>query len=577
MKLLSLSNQRRRLLIAVWILLWCGRVLSVYFHTGVPFTHDGENHLARFANYALAVRQGQVPPRWAPQLLNGYGYPVFNYNYPLANMGAVVGAATGLSYGTIFKIMVSVALLVGTIGISWWVGKLSSHVGTQLLAVALYVGAQPLVNSVWFRGNVGEILSWCLLPWLWWWVESWQVTYSSKKDRMGGVLVGSALVTGVLLAHNIMALLSLAITGAYVLIRKRQLLRDKFWWMSGALGIGLSLWFWIPALSEMKAIVLGGAGLSKEFERHFPTWVQLWWGVHTFGFSYPGPVDSLVLGVGWLAGITVLLSLVLTGVVTLSKGRKNASWLLISGLWLVILFAMLPISSWMWQLPGVRFIQLPWRLGWLLSWTGIWLVVVTRESWPKIWRAAVWLLLVVWWWALRPAHEIAYVNRADVEYLQTGHSTSTANENLPPTFKYVEIGDWQPAPTVTPTDATVSVRQWLGHEHYYQISSQTGGLVIEPTAYYLGWETEIMSVNATNGSTAWQKIAYQNDESIQGRLAYELPAGSFEVRTRFRQFTPARLLGNSLSLGAVLVYMGLSLWWLFEATRSLRRKFSKSK
>jgi len=57
-----------------------------FLNQGVPVTHDGHNHLVRFANYKIAVRELHFPPRLAPNLVNGYGYPVFNYNYPLANL-----------------------------------------------------------------------------------------------------------------------------------------------------------------------------------------------------------------------------------------------------------------------------------------------------------------------------------------------------------------------------------------------------------------------------------------------------------------------------------------------------------
>ena len=39
-----------------------------YFRVGLPVTHDGENHVARFAQYYLALKQGQFPPRLAPTL-----------------------------------------------------------------------------------------------------------------------------------------------------------------------------------------------------------------------------------------------------------------------------------------------------------------------------------------------------------------------------------------------------------------------------------------------------------------------------------------------------------------------------
>src|SRR3989338_10172065 len=74
---------------------------------GFPYTHDGENHLARIANYALAIRQGQIPPRWAPSFWAGYGYPVFNYNYPLANILAIPLLALKVPVELSMKILIT--------------------------------------------------------------------------------------------------------------------------------------------------------------------------------------------------------------------------------------------------------------------------------------------------------------------------------------------------------------------------------------------------------------------------------------------------------------------------------------
>ncbi len=68
------------------------------FHSGVPVTHDGNNHLVRFANYYIAVKEMQIPPRLAPNLVNRYGYPVFNYNYPLANIISLPFSILGFHY-----------------------------------------------------------------------------------------------------------------------------------------------------------------------------------------------------------------------------------------------------------------------------------------------------------------------------------------------------------------------------------------------------------------------------------------------------------------------------------------------
>src|SRR5260370_42055205 len=92
-------------------------VTRVYVHAGFPYTHDGENHLARFANYMLAVRELQFPPRWAPNLFSHFGYPVFNFNYPLANILSLPFSLARLNYELTFKILAISAVFFGVVGV----------------------------------------------------------------------------------------------------------------------------------------------------------------------------------------------------------------------------------------------------------------------------------------------------------------------------------------------------------------------------------------------------------------------------------------------------------------------------
>ena len=59
----------------ILIILW-----PLFSNPGFPYTHDGQNHLARLSNYYLALKQGQFPPRWAPNLDAGLGYTSLNFN-----------------------------------------------------------------------------------------------------------------------------------------------------------------------------------------------------------------------------------------------------------------------------------------------------------------------------------------------------------------------------------------------------------------------------------------------------------------------------------------------------------------
>ena len=57
-------------------------------HSGFPPTHDGEYHVIRFYEFDKALRDGDLYPRWAMDLNNGYGVPLFNYVYPFPNYSA---------------------------------------------------------------------------------------------------------------------------------------------------------------------------------------------------------------------------------------------------------------------------------------------------------------------------------------------------------------------------------------------------------------------------------------------------------------------------------------------------------
>ena len=98
-------------------------VIKPYFHAGFPYTHDGENHLARFANYKIAVKEGQIPPRFAPSLMNHYGYPVFNYNYPLANILSLPFSFLKINYEITFKILATTFVFIGLLGVYSWLDK----------------------------------------------------------------------------------------------------------------------------------------------------------------------------------------------------------------------------------------------------------------------------------------------------------------------------------------------------------------------------------------------------------------------------------------------------------------------
>ena len=50
---------------------------------GLPVTHDGQDHVARIANFYLSLSEGHMVPRWAGNLDWGFGHPILMFLYPL--------------------------------------------------------------------------------------------------------------------------------------------------------------------------------------------------------------------------------------------------------------------------------------------------------------------------------------------------------------------------------------------------------------------------------------------------------------------------------------------------------------
>ena len=81
---------------------------------GIPRTNDGLAHLFRTVELDQLVRAGVLLPRWAPDLVLGFGYPVFNF-FPYASHYLVeVLHLLGLSFLTAYNLAGALALLASS-------------------------------------------------------------------------------------------------------------------------------------------------------------------------------------------------------------------------------------------------------------------------------------------------------------------------------------------------------------------------------------------------------------------------------------------------------------------------------
>lgn len=534
-------------------------ITHVYFHVGFPYTHDGENHLARFANYGIAVREGQFPPRFAPNLMNHYGYPVFDFNYPLANILSLPFSALKINYEVTFKVIVWSAVSLGCLGSLLWLAKLGLKTSTQLLCVLVFGANLYLVNAITFRGSIGEVLVICLLPWLFWMIE---VTLRSQRKIFSSV-ISILLLSAFLLSHNIGAVFSLPILLSYAVVRAAQSER-KIWLkllIVFASAIGLTLWFWLPALMEKSVTVIDQVGVNTLFFEHFPTLLQLLFSPLQFGFSYTGPVDSLSFSLGLLQILCFILGGIEVFYLVWSQRQKllkhpfNLVYLWSFLLLASLLVFQLSITKPLWQIffPVAKYLQFPWRLSMFWGVIILPLFGFTWEKTSRLGRILLIIFLIGQLIVISRVKAVDYFHRQIVDYNFFSQSTSTLNENRTKAFTFTDIGLWQPAPQVLAGKAKVSVQFWQGSQRAYDLDIQEDALVVEPTMLFLGWQT------TANGKL----IKYIDSNQVDGRLAYQLPTGKYHIQSAFTQQTWSRMLGNSVTLItalAILSWLTISIY-----------------
>lgn len=545
-------------MIAVFFFFMALWMTRAYFGAGFPYTHDGENHLARFMNFAAAVREGQWPPRFAPYLFSGFGFPVFHYNYPLANILSTPIIWLGFSPQKAFAFLVFSS--AGVSITSWWILLRRSYSRTASFLSSLFLLASTYwANATFFRGNIGEILWFAILPLS---ILLWSKLNDSGWKFRWMVLIILVLMAG-WLAHNVLAVMIMPILALWSLSLVWSKRKFMQWFGTWAASVGLVAWFWFPAVLELSLVALTGDNLVTEARSHALSWQQLWFSPLRFGFSRPAQLDTLGFGLGWLSFFTVWIGLGL-GVqflILLIQYKKKIQWnhrartvLLVFLVGIGSILLSLQVSDWVWSaVPMLSIVQFPWR--WLFLST---FVIAFVLAWildrVSVLRSVVTVLLVFQIVALQQLKPVDIRNYASDHYLLYPHTTGTRNENRPETLKADTLGDWVPGPVIFEGDATIRTHRWLGSRREYEITANSDLVVQETTVYFPGWITRVDN----------QKVEYTLDlVEPFGFIAYRLPARPDEpylIRTSFVERTPIRYWSEMTSAAVVIGLILTAIW-----------------
>lgn len=501
------------------VILWAA--LPLYGKNYIP-THDGEYHIIRIAEFARMLGAGYLIPRWAPDMNSGYGIPIFNYNYPFPDyIGSLVRVFTR---DAVYAFQMSMGLGYIAVGIGAYVwlfvlfGQVPALVGGIVASFTPYLFVDTYV-----RGSIGEV---------WATVFLFLSFYFIEKKRF----IWFAIAYGLLiLSHNILAMLYTPFLVGYVLIRDKK----AALWMLG--GIGMSAFFWMPALLEAKYVV----GLNTvNFRQYFVQIYELLipsWGT---GFAGTGLGNAMSVQIG----IVPLIAMVGAILLMLRKQTykyKNLLWYFIAVLSAAVFF-MLPISGPVWEVvKPLQLMQYPWRLlSFVVPVAGFsaayWISSVKKKPWGLI------LAVLAIAFSASYARPVLYAPRNEVYYMTRANFTD-GTSSMGNSFSTVWSG-WKgsrPAKYVNVVNG--SVLQLISQSYLdklFMVKMNHEGEVSMSILYFPGWTAVVDATKVP--------IHYQ----IDGTIRFLVPEGRHTVRVRFTE-TPVREIADIISILTIVSLVGL--------------------
>ncbi len=244
---------------------------SFIIQSEMPLTYDGSAHLFRIADYAEALREGRLYPRWSPHVLYGYGAPVSHYYPPAAAYipalvevlftNDTVSAARLVYMGAIF--------MAG--GMTYYFVSRHSHSTIGFFAALLYLFSPYVGLSVpQILGDLPLLISLAFIPALLW-ACARLITINGALDKFFVCVFFALLILtdwrGLIGGGAILAvyLLWQAVENGWQVLRR--IITPL------VLGLLLSSFYWLPALAEYHLVTWREAILPAP--RFQVTWHQL--------------------------------------------------------------------------------------------------------------------------------------------------------------------------------------------------------------------------------------------------------------------------------------------------------------
>ncbi|MEQ8677583.1 MAG: hypothetical protein RLP44_13700 [Aggregatilineales bacterium] len=277
---------------------------SFVLQPGLPLTNQSENYVYMTENYAEAIQEGRLYPRWNPYANYGYGAPVPHYTPPAAPYSAALIELLFTANGINAVRILFVLSLCGA-GMMTYVFVLrEAGARVAMIAAVAYVYS-PYVGIIapHIEGNLSAVMASAFLPALLWSVNR-LLRINSAFDLIFVIFFGTLLIlTNIQWA--IASILLAILFATYQLISGKTTFKR---WIHLNLIIGLSLFlssfFWLPAVLEHDLV-------QWQTNRLFPQFFTLNW--QTLFSSLPRiDLNELVPSPHYTLGLPIIILIIVS-------------------------------------------------------------------------------------------------------------------------------------------------------------------------------------------------------------------------------------------------------------------------
>jgi len=277
---------------------------------GLYTIHD-DQQIARLFLFDQALKAGQFPVRWVDGLGFGFGYPLFVFYPPFVYILGEIFHLLGFNFINSIKLVFFTSIVAS--GIAMYI--LAKEFWGRYCAVVasvFYLLVPYRALDIYVRGALAESFSFVWLP-----LILWSFYRLQKTNKTLYIYISAIFLALLMITHNLIFLPFMLILPFYLFFLillsdgKKKFIVNCFWSIVALLG--LSAFFWIPAILEKKFTIVDQLLLIKlaDYHIHFVYPWQLWNSLWGFGGSAAGFADGISFKIGKLHVLVSLAAFVL--------------------------------------------------------------------------------------------------------------------------------------------------------------------------------------------------------------------------------------------------------------------------